>query len=165
MSLAIRAERVGDEAAIAALIGEAFETAPHSSGTEAKIVAGLRDSAALTVSLVAEADRELVGHLAFSPVTIDGAELGWFGLGPIAVMPARQGQGIGAALIETGLAALRDRGAHGCVVLGDPDYYARFGFRADARLVFPGPPPQYFQALRLTDNGTSGAVAYHPAFG
>jgi putative acetyltransferase len=161
----IRAERTGDEPVIAALITEAFATAPHADGTEAEIVESLRAAHALTVSLVAERDGELVGHVSFSPVTIGGEDSGWFGLGPVAVLPDHQGQGIGRKLIEAGLKELRERLASGCVVLGEPDYYGRFGFRADPRLTFPGPPPEYFQALRWSDEAAEGQVAYHPAFG
>ena len=160
----IRAERAGDEHAIAALITETFATAPHSSGTEAKIVEDLRAAGALTVSLVAEQDGRIVGHIAFSPVTVAGEDRGWFGLGPVAVLPKHQAKGIGSALIEAGLAQLRDLGATGCVLLGDPAYYRRFGFGADPRLTFEGPPPEYFQALRLGDDAAEGEVAYQPAF-
>ena len=165
MSLKIRAELPGDEAAIAALITEAFATAPHSSGTEAEIVEGLRSADALTLSFVVEHEGELVGHAAFSPIAISGTGRGWFGLGPIAVRPDHQSRGVGAKLIEAGLTQLRGQGASGCVVLGDPAYYCRFGFRADPRLTFPGPPPEYFQALRWSDEAAEGEVAYHPAFG
>ena len=161
----IRAERVGDEPAIAALISEAFTTATHSDGTEAEIVERLRSAGTLVISLVAELDGELVGHVAFSPVTIAEADRNWFGLGPVAVRPDRQGRGIGFKLIEAGLQELRVNGASGCVVLGEPSYYGRFGFRADPRLTFAGPPPEYFQALRWSDDAAEGAVAYHPAFG
>ena len=164
MNLTIRADRPGDEAAISRLITEAFATAPHSSGTEARIVDDLRSAGALTVSLIAEREGRLVGHVAFSPVTIAGANRGWFGLGPVAVLPGYQEQGIGAQLIKSGLGELRAIGAKGCVVLGDPGYYARFGFIANSRLAFAGPPPDYFQTLRFGDDQAGGEVAYHSAF-
>jgi putative acetyltransferase len=161
----IRPERPADRDAIAALIEAAFAGAPHSSGTEARIVAALRDAGALTLSLVAEDAGAVIGQVAFSPVTIDGADMGWFGLGPVAVTPDRQGQGIGGQLIEAGLAELRARNAAGCVLLGEPDYYRRFGFRVDPVLRLPGVPPGYFQALPLAGPMASGTVAYHPVFG
>ena len=161
----IRPERPGDEDAIGSLIGRAFAMAEHSDGTEAQIVERLRRAKALTVSLVAVEGSEIVGHAAFSPVTIEGGDSGWFGLGPVAVDPRRQGQGIGTHLINRGLERLRERGAAGCVVLGEPAYYGRFGFRADPCLIYAGPPPEYFQALPFDGNLPSGAVAYHPAFG
>ena len=160
----IRAERAGDEGAIAALITEAFAAAPHSSGTEAKIVDGLREAGALTISLVAEDAGRLIGHVAFSPVTIADEQHGWFGLGPVSVAPDRQARGIGSRLIYAGLDRLRTIGAKGCVLLGDPGYYGRFGFRADARLIYPGPPPEYFLALPLNGKDAAGEVAYHAAF-
>ena len=160
----IRSERAGDEPEITALITKAFVTAPHSSGTEAKIVEGLRAAGALAVSLVAEREGRIVGHIAFSPVSVASGEMGWFGLGPVAVLPECQRTGFGASLIESGLAKLRQIGAKGCVVLGEPEYYGRFGFRADKALSFPGPPPEYFQALRFADDSAHGEVRYHRAF-
>ena len=161
----IRPERPGEEAIIASLIDRAFALAEHSDGTEVAIVERLRTAGALTLSLVAEDGGVVIGHAAFSPVTIDGRDLGWFGLGPVAVDPDRQQVGVGAKLIEQGLAQLRHRGAKGCVVLGEPSYYRRFGFRADGRLTYPGPPPQYFQSLTFGDGVPTGTVAYHRAFG
>ena len=118
--MTVREERAGEAAAIAGVIARAFAGAAHSDGSEARIVEKLRAAGALSVSLVAD-DGSVVGHVGFSPVDVAGAQ-GWFGLGPVAVEPARQGQGIGAALIEEGLARLRAQGAAGCVVLGDPGY-------------------------------------------
>ena len=160
----VRAERGGDEPQIHALIQAAFRGAEHSSGTEAEIVDALRSAGALSVSLVAEDANVIVGHAAFSPVTIGGGPPGWFGLGPVAVRPDRQKQGIGGAVIEAGLAELKEKGARGCVVLGDPGYYERFGFCADEGLRYPGPPPEYFQALSFGGAMPRGEVAYHPAF-
>ena len=160
----VRAERGGEEADVRQLIEAAFRGAEHSSGTEARIVDALRSAGALAVSLVA-VDGGVIGHAAFSPVMIDGRDIGWFGLGPVAVLPDRQGRGIGAALIEAGLAQLREMGASGCVVLGEPAFYARFGFRAEPGLRYPGPPSEYFQALGFRGQVPAGEVAYHPAFG
>src|SRR5690606_18603384 len=114
--------------AIHTLVAAAFDGHPHSDGSEPAIVDRLRADGDLTISLVAEDGGEIVGHIAFSPVTISDGNEGWFGLGPVAVAPQRQREGIGAALIEHGLALLRERGSAGCVVLGDPAYYGRFGF-------------------------------------
>ncbi|MBO9498155.1 MAG: N-acetyltransferase [Novosphingobium sp.] len=161
----IRAERADDTVAIAALVALAFKGARHSDGSEPQIVERLRRAGALTVSLVAEEGWDILGHVAFSPVTIaDGTE-GWFGLGPVAVTPGRQREGIGAALVEAGLQRLHDNGASGCVVLGDPGYYQRFGFTHDARLAYPGPPADYFQCLKFDGPAPSGTVRYHPSFG
>lgn len=161
----IRPELAGDHPAIASLVERAFATAAHSDGTEAAIVQALRQAAALTVSLVAVEDGRIVGHAAFSPIKVDGRDFGWFGLGPVAVDPQRQRAGVGARLIDEGLTRLRKMGANGCVVLGEPAYYARFGFRADQGLSYPGPPPEYFQALPFGGDMPSGIVTYHAAFG
>jgi putative acetyltransferase len=160
----IRPETPADEAAISSLITAAFLEAEHSGGNEARIVEALRQAAALTVSLVAAKDDRIVGHVAFSPVTVDGRSDGWFGLGPVAVAPGRQRQGIGSALIEAGLAQLRAQGSIGCVVLGEPAYYRRFGFAADPNLRLAGVPAEYFQRLVFDDQPCGGLVKYHPAF-
>lgn len=106
----------------------------------------------------------IVGHVALSPVVLSGGEPGWYGLGPISVVPALQGRGIGTRLMQAALDALRDRDAAGCVVLGDPAYYGRFGFVADPALVLPDVPPLYFQVLPLNGAMPVGIVSYHPAF-
>ncbi len=160
----MRPERPEDADTIREVTRAAFEQAPHSSGTEAAIVDGLRAAGALVVSLVAVENEEVVGHVAFSPVTIDGAATGWFGLGPVSVRPDRQGAGIGQALIRQGLDRLRLMGAQGCVVLGEPDYYRRFGFENDAALRYPPAPPEYFLRLAFGTARPAGDVAYHVAF-
>lgn len=160
----IRAEAEGDAAGIYAVTQDAFAGAPHSDGTEAQIVAALRAAGALTLSLVAMEASCIVGHIAFSPVTVAGENCRWYGLGPLSVAPARQRNGIGSRLVTAGLAHLQALGARGCVVLGDPDYYSRFGFAADARLYYPGVPAAYFQARSFDGTLPTGAVAYHAGF-
>lgn len=123
----IRNEEPREIDAIREITATAFEGADHSSGTEAAIVDALRAAGTLTISLVALEDEEVVGHVAFSPVKLESGASDWFGLGPVSVRPDRQGLGIGTALIERGLAHLKERNATGCVVLGDPHYYARLG--------------------------------------
>jgi len=118
----------------------------------------------MTVSLVAFDATELVGHVAFSPVTVDGRDVGWYGLGPVAVRPDRQGTGIGSTLIREGLARLRALGAQGCVLVGAPEYYGRFGFAAEPALVYPDLPARYFQILSFGVAVPQGTVAYHAAF-
>lgn len=162
--MTIRPEVAADGDAISAVITAAFAEAEHSGGNEAKIVEDLREAGSLTVSLVAIERDRILGHLACSPVTIDGQSCGWFGLGPVAVLPSRQREGIGSTLIRAGLDLLRARGAKGCVVLGEPSYYSRFGFTADPNLRLAGVPPEYFQRLAFDDQRCAGVVEYNSAF-
>ncbi|HWV63201.1 MAG TPA: N-acetyltransferase [Oxalicibacterium sp.] len=163
MKYAIRAERSDDADAIRRITQMAFALAEHSSGTEGAIVDALRMANALAVSLVATMDDEVVGHIAFSPVKI-GAATGWFGLGPVSVRPDMQKQGIGGALVGEGLIRLRAMHARGCVVLGDPGYYRRFGFTHDPAIRYEGVPPEYFMRLSFDGSCASGNVVYHEGF-
>lgn len=159
-----RKEIPADIPAIEAVTVAAFRAAEHSSGTEQHIVAALRDAGQLIVSLVAEEHEQVVGHIAVSPVTISDGTTNWYGLGPVSVVPGRQGQGLGTLLVKSALEELRALGATGCVVLGEPGYYARFGFNPNPDLVLPGVPPQYFQAIVFQGSAPSGQVAYHTSF-
>lgn len=162
----IRREQDGDESAIAQVIGQAFAEAEWSDGNEARIVERLRDGLELEGSHVAVTPSgSLVGYVAFSPVAIDGRSCGWYGLGPLAVLPDWQRRGIGAALVEAGLEDLRRVDAAGCVVLGEPGYYARFGFTHDPALTYPAAfAPAYFQRLVLRGAAPRGVVSYSAAF-
>ena len=168
MTIQLRHETTNDIAAIEAVTIAAFADAPHTSHTEQFIVRALRDANELTLSIVAEEHGQVVGHVALSPVTITNAHgnqtAGWYGLGPISVLPARQGQGIGSRLMQRALAELRDMQAAGCVLLGDPAYYARFGFQAHAGLQLPGVPPGYFMALAFHGPVPEGVAQYSDAF-
>ena len=159
-----RHETPADGPLITAVIHRAFAGHPHSRGTEAAIVHQLRTHGALTVSLVGELDGEVRGHVVASPVTIGGMPSNWYGLGPVAVDPASQLRGLGTRLVNDCLAALRRLGASGCVVLGAPSYYARFGFRPLPGLVYPGPPADHFMAHSFDGSRPAGEVGYHPAF-
>jgi len=163
MNFIIRDERPEDTAAIAALTEAAFRGMAYASGTEAGIPARLRAAGALTLSLVAESDGEIVGHAAFSPASL-GGDSNWYGLGPVSVTPDRQRSGIGSALIEAGLEHLHALGVAGCVVVGDPAYYARFGFASALGLTCPGVPEANTMALSFTDTAPKGEMAFHPAF-
>ena len=160
----VRPEADADHARIAALVEAAFADEAHSSHTEARILEALRAAGALELGLVAEQGGIVVGHIAFSAVEISDGAAGWFGLGPVAVDPAVQGQGIGGALIRAGLDELARRGARGVVVLGEPAYYERFGFARDPALVYEGAPPEYFLARPCGDARAAGTVRYHAAF-
>lgn len=162
----IRPERPEDVAAIAALTTAAFRSAPYSGGNEAEIVERLRADGDLAVSLVAEnLDLAIIGHVTFSPITISDGSKRWYALGPISVIPLRQRVGIGSTLTEAGVARLRVLGAAGCVVLGDPKYYARLGFTHDPALACPGPHPEYLQRILLAGAPAHGMVGFAPAFG
>ncbi|MDB5685899.1 MAG: N-acetyltransferase [Rhizorhabdus sp.] len=160
----VRAEAPADAHLIRSLTDAAFDGIEHSSQAEGAIVDALRQAGALTISLVAEQDDMIIGHVAFSPVLIDGEDLGWLGLGPVSVSPNFQRRGIGTALIEEGLKLLNHRGARGCVVLGDPNYYRRFGFTSDRTLRYGDVPPEYFQSILLCGDPARGEVTYHQGF-
>ncbi|MEM7165722.1 MAG: N-acetyltransferase [Planctomycetota bacterium] len=164
MTLQIRDEAAADFAAIEAVTTAAFRGASYASGTEALIVTALRDAGELTISLVAVAAGSIVGHVAISPVKISDGTTGWFGLGPISVLPQHQRSGIGSQLMEAALARLRADGARGCVVLGDPGYYGRFGFRAEQQVTLADVPPEYFQVLSFDATLPQGRVSYAVAF-
>ncbi len=181
----IRHEQARDIIEIEHLTYSAFENHPHhppgAKPTEHLIVNRLRDSGALTLSLIAEelaveklsseSETTLVGHIAFSPIQINGKESNWYGLGPVSVLPSHQGKGIGSQLIEQGINQLTALGAEGIVVLGEPEYYRRFGFAHQVALKLEGVPPEYFMAQQLIGENTikpaimpQGEVSYHNAF-
>ena len=164
MTIEIREEHPNDINDIAALTEAAFRDAPHTSHTEQLIVEALRDAGKLAHSLVAVDGGQIVGHVALSPVTLSSGETGWQGLGPISVQPDRQGQGVGSRLMKAALQRLRESGAAGCVLLGDPAYYTRFGFAAYPQLVLPGVPAEYFMALPFDGGVPHADVAYDAAF-
>lgn len=163
MSEAIRPERPGDAAAIGTLLEAAF-----GRPAEAILVAALRQAHALDVSLVAAQEGTLVGHVALSPVSVQGAFMpGVLGLAPLAVHPDHPRRGIGGRLVEAALAAARKGGGKLVVVLGDPAYYRRFGFRPakDIGVTCPWPGAEAaFQALILASPWPRGLVRYHAAF-
>lgn len=166
----IRSEKESDCARISEVISLAFQDDPN--GREAEIVELMRADSALTISLVAELNNEIVGHIAFSKVTINEQFIDWYGLAPVSIEPKYQNQGIGSELIREGLKLLQGKGveeqginAKGCVLLGDPTYYQRFGFEAHAQLIYPGVPSEYFQALSFGGAIPAGTIKYHEAFG
>ncbi len=160
----IRPEASQDRGSIENVNVAAFAGRPYSRQTEHRIVNALRDDHALTVSLVAEVDGNVVGHIAFSPVKIDGRDCMWFLLGPVGVLPPFQRRGIGQALVRQGLKAIKSLGAEGCVLVGDPAYYSRLGFTQAKELVFEGAPPEYCMCLPISGPAPRGAVECHPAF-
>lgn len=164
MTITIRPETPSDEEAIEQVTRRAFLSHPYSHQTEQFIIRALRADHALSVSLVAEEGGLVVGHIALSPVTVSDGAAGWYGLGPISVEPDLQRRGIGRTLMESGLAELRKIGASGCVLVGDPAFYIRFGFANDPTLVLEGVPQEFFLSLSLGTSSAHGNVQFHPAF-
>jgi putative acetyltransferase len=160
----IRPETSDDVGTIAEVTAAAFKTLAISNHTEQFIIEALRAAKALTVSLVAEVNGRVIGHIAFSPVSISDGTKNWYGLGPVSVLPEYQRQGIGKALIQEGLQRLRDRHAQGCCLVGHPDYYRKFGFRNMRGLVIEGVPQEVFFALPFDGNAPQGTVAFHEGF-
>jgi putative acetyltransferase len=160
----IRQETPADISAIDEVTIAAFQTLAISNHTEQFIIGALRAAGALTISLVAEVDGKVVGHVAFSPVTISDGSPNWFGLGPVSVSPECQRQGIGRALIREGLSQLKALGGQGCCLVGDPNYYKRFGFRNIASLTHEGVPQEVFLALPLNEHVPRGVVVFHEGF-
>ena len=162
--IVIRSESDADASAITEVTVAAFKTLAVSNHTEQYIVAALRAAGALTLSLVAEVEGRVVGHIAFSPVTISDGTRNWYGLGPVSVLPAHQRQGVGKALIRAGLARLKAMNAQGCCLVGHPDYYRKFGFINMPGLVLEGVPQAVFFALSFDGHAPQGTVAFHEAF-
>jgi putative acetyltransferase len=160
----IRSEEGADVGAIAEVTVAAFKTLAISHHTEQFIIAALRAARALTVSLVAEVDGRVVGHITFSPVTISDGSPNWYGLGPVSVLPECQRKGIGSALIREGIARLKDLGARGCCLVGHPGYYRRFGFENTRGLGHEGVPAEVFFALSFDGPVPQGVVEFHAGF-
>jgi putative acetyltransferase len=162
----VRSERPADIPHVHALNVAAFD-----SPTEATLVDALREQADV-VSIVAEQDGHIIGHILFSPVRLTGADgLHAVGLAPMAVAPEHQRTGIGSALVREGLAHCQRQGVDAVFVVGHPEYYPRFGFRPASS--FAGitcefeVPDEVFMALELAPaalEGKAGRVFYHEAF-
>ncbi len=161
----IRDEKSTDINSIFEITKAAFETMEISSHTEQYIVSALREAGVLTLSIVAEVDGNVVGHIAFSPVTMSDGSPNWFGLGPVSVLPKYQKMGIGKALIEEGLARLKQMGAAGCCLVGHPEYYGKFGFVNSSVLAHKGVPTEVFFVLSFNGHTPQGYVTFHEAFG
>ena len=162
--MTIRPERPDDVDIIREVVRLAFTGHPVSSGTEPLIIDALRADGALELSVVAEVDDVVVAHIAFSAAAIGDSPSGWFLVGPVAVRPDHQGTGIGRALIEASLDTMRTRGARGCVLVGDPGFYGRFGFRRCSEVTWPGIPDEYVLCLPMSGEDPAGEIAFHPTF-
>ena len=165
MAVLIRPEAERDARAVRALIMAAF-----GRPAEAQLVDELRGQARPVVSLVAQENDAVVGHIMFTPVSLLNFPELIMGLAPMAVVPERQGAGIGSALVRAGLDGCKELGAAAAVVLGHPQYYPRFGFSPAARFGIASEydvPPEAFMAVELRRDalrGASGTARYHPAF-
>jgi putative acetyltransferase len=162
--IVIRNETSADVGMIAEATIAAFRTLEISNHTEQFIVDALRAAKALTISLVAEVDGRLVGHIAFSPVIISDGTPNWYGLGPVSVLPEYQRKDIGKALIQKGLTRLKDMNAQGCCLVGHPEYYKRFGFENIPGFVHEGVPQEVFVALSFDGHYPQGEVTFHEGF-
>lgn len=162
--IVIRSETEADVSAITEVTVAAFMNLEISNHTEQFIIEALRAAGALEISLVAEVDGCVIGHIAFSPVTISDGTRNWFGLGPLSVLPEYQRQGIGKALIREGLSRLKDINAQGCCLVGHPDYYRKFGFKNLSGFVHDGVPPEVFFVLSFDGHIPLGTVTFHEGF-
>ena len=160
----IRNEIDADVDAITVVTAAAFKTLEISNHTEQFIIEALRADSALTVSLIAEVDGHVVGHVAFSPVTISDGTQNWYGLGPVSVLPEHQRKGIGKSLILEGLSRLKGLNAKGCCLVGHPDYYRKLGFKNVSGLVHEGVPQQVFLAMSFDGQIPQGTVHFHDGF-
>jgi len=164
MNIVIRPETETDHSAIYAVTKLAFAGMPYAGGNEPEIVDLLRREGVLTISLVAQLDDQIVGHIAFSPAISGNGPDRWFALGPLSVHPAVQRMGIGSRLVMTGLNALYEAGAAGCVLVGSPAYYMRFGFVNVPQLAPKGEPDEYYFVKLIRGKMPSEPVGFHAAF-
>ncbi len=162
--IVIRRETDADMSAITEVTAAAFKTLEISNHTEQFIIAALRAAKALTISLVAEVDVRVIGHIAFSPLTISDGTRNWYGLGPVSVLPEYQRQGVGKALIQEGLSRLKEMNAQGCCLVGHPEYYRKFGFKNMPGLVLEGVPQEFLFALSFDGHTPQGTVTFHDGF-
>jgi putative acetyltransferase len=164
MNLLIRPETPADYDAIHDVTARAFAPMPYAQGDEQLLIGKLRDADALALSLVAEGDGTIVGQVSFSPAFAVDGTAGWYALGPISVEPSLKHQGIGSQLIHAGIAWLHEQKAAGCILIGNPAYYSRFGFLSFPELAPVGMPAQYYQILPLRVAQPNVVVAFHSLF-
>lgn len=164
MTISIRPEAPGDEAAIHALTTRAFDGHPYSDGDEADVIDRLRDDGDLLFSLVAVDGEVIVGQATYSLAKLSNGDAGWAVLGPIAVEPSRHGEGIGRALIVRGEETMKAHGLSGITVLGDPEFYGRFGFQLGTSLRLEGELAEFLQVKSFGDPIPAATLSYAPAF-
>jgi predicted N-acetyltransferase YhbS len=160
----IRRECHDDYLSIGNVISAAFSGKPYADGDEAELVEALRRENALSVLLVAELEGTVIGQVAFSPAQASDGTRGWYALGPVAVLPAHQRTGIGSKLVHAGLQAITELGANGCILVGDPAYYTRFGFRLSPSNTPGGESTEFFMVKLLGHQQPTGPIYFHRAF-
>jgi putative acetyltransferase len=164
MQITIRPETPHDHHIIYDITKRAFAPMPFADGNEQALINTFRDAGVLTLSLVAEVTGKVRGHVAFTPAFAADRTHPWFALGPIAVEPTFQRHGIGTALINTGLQQLEKLNAAGCIVMGDTNYYPRFGFRLNPDCCPPDEPPEHFMLLPMRNKAPKAIITFHPLF-
>ena len=164
MAILIRPERPEDHAEIYGVTQRAFAPMPYADGDEQELVGRFRDAGVLALSLVGEKDGVLIGQITFTPAIAADGTSGWYALGPVSVEPALKHQGIGSQLIRAGIAWLHEHNAAGCILIGNPAYYSRFGFRQFPQLAPEGMPAEYYQMLPMAVAEPNKVVAFHPLF-
>lgn len=162
--ICIRVERPGDVATIQRITEQAFAQVPHASGSEARIIDNLREAGVLLSWIAESAEDGVIGQVSLSPVWIGDSSEGWFGLGPIAVDPQYQRRGVGSRLVEAATSYLRSIGACGCILIGDPGWYRRFGFHPAPDMRFAEVSAPWLMVLPFVEDWPRGEVHYHPAF-
>lgn len=162
--IVIRKETDADRASIRAVTEAAFRGRPYAGGDEQDVIDALRRYGALTISLVALDGAEIIGQITFSPAAISSGVGSWYALGPVSVVPDRQGEGVGGHLIEAGIRELAELGAWGCILTGNPGYYARHGFQPAGQFCPDVEPAEYFMLRLLGEKKPTGRFAFHEAF-
>lgn len=175
MRTTIRKEKPADYQTVFEIVELAFRTMPNADGDEQFLVEELRKNKAFIpeLSLVAEKEDKLVGHILFTPLQIINGDkvFNSLTLAPVAVLPEYQNQGIGSKLIAEGHKIAKTLGFNSCFVLGHPDYYPRFGYQPTGKWGIPPPhgaPPEAFMAVELITNsltGVTGVAKFLPEFG
>ncbi|MCX2979894.1 N-acetyltransferase [Halieaceae bacterium IMCC14734] len=164
IELLIRKECAADCDSIRSITVSAFRGMPYAGGDEQDVIDRLRSANALTLSLIAVIEEEVVGHIAFSPATTSDGSCPWFALGPVSVIPERQCKGVGRALIENGLAQLKSMNALGCILTGNPAYYKKFGFQLAPENAPSNEPAEFFMLKQLSSGVAQGQFSFHEAF-
>jgi len=162
MKWKIRQEAAGDEAAIAQVTEAAFAGKAYADGDEADLPERLRDAGALVLSLVAVERKQVIGHVCLSPAMVGNDK--WLSLGPVSVLPSKQGHGIGSALVSSAVGIAQAYGRGGVVLMGDPQFYSRLGFEQTSEVTFNGSETRHLQVYPFGET-PSGAAVFHPAFG